>query len=122
MKAVEHIERPKHICDMSWLKKFGKNKSTDIIDCEPIDEHVLEMFEYTPHEVFLNDHISRETLSTFEISYWGNTNQIVIPHRDRHQNLIGIRGRYLDEEDVENIGKYVPLNIEGKFSKPQVIT
>lgn len=33
----------------------------------------------------------------------------------RHQNLIGIRGRYLDEEDVENIGKYVPLNIEGKF-------
>jgi len=68
MKAVEHIERPKHICDMSWLKKFGKNKSTDIIDCEP-----------------------------------------------RHQNLIGIRGRYLDEEDVENIGKYVPLNIEGKF-------
>lgn len=51
----------------------------------------------------------------FEISYWGNTNQIVIPHRDRHQNLIGIRGRYLDEEDVENIGKYVPLNIEGKF-------
>lgn len=52
MKAVEHIERPKHICDMSWLKKFGKNKSTDIIDCEPIDEHVLEMFEYTPHEVF----------------------------------------------------------------------
>lgn len=109
------IERPKHICDMSWLKKFGKNKSTGIIDCEPIDEHVLEMFEYTPHEVFLNDHISRETLSTFEISYWGNTNQIVIPHRDRHQNLIGIRGRYLDEEDVENIGKYVPLNIEGKF-------
>ena len=32
-----------------------------------MDEHVLEMFEYTPHEVFLNDHISRETLSTFEI-------------------------------------------------------
>lgn len=109
------IEKPKHICDMSWLKKFSKDKSTDIIDCKPIDEHVLEMFEYTPHETFLNDHISRETLSTFEISYWGNTNQIVIPHRDRHQNLIGIRGRYLDEEDVENIGKYVPLNIEGKF-------
>lgn len=114
-QAISHYEKPKHICDMSWLKKFEKSKSTGITDCVPIDEHVLEMFEYTPHEVFLNDHISRETLSTFEISYWGNTNQIVIPHRDRNQNLIGVRGRYLDEEDIENIGKYVPLNIEGHF-------
>lgn len=113
--AITTPDEPKHICDISWLKKFKKRKGSGVNDCRSIDEHILEMFEYTPHEAFLNDHISRETLSTFEISYWGNTNQIVIPHRDRHQNLIGIRGRYLDEEDVENIGKYVPLNIEGKF-------
>lgn len=115
MKPVEHIKIQKHICDMSWLKKFNKNKRFEIIDCNPINEHFLELFEYTPHEAFLNDHISRETLSMFEISYWGKTNQIVIPHRDRNQNLIGIRGRYLDDEDIENIGKYVPLNIENNF-------
>lgn len=113
--TVKSIEKTQQVCDISWLKKFGKSKDNNISDCPNIDEHVLEMFEYTPHELFLNDHISRETLSLFEISYWGNTNQIVIPHRDRNQNLIGIRGRYLDEEDIVTIGKYVPLNIEGKF-------
>lgn len=113
--TIEHKEEKVHTCDISWLKKFGKTRDNSITDCPEIDEHVLEMFEYTPHEIFLEDHISRETLSLFEISYWGNTNQIVIPHRDRNQKLIGIRGRYLDEEDVATIGKYVPLNIEGKF-------
>lgn len=113
--TLEKIDKPKQTCDISWLKKFGKVKNNDIMDCLGIDEHILEIFEYAPHEIFLNDFISRETLSLFEISYWGSTNQIVIPHRDRNQNLIGIRGRYLDEEDINNIGKYVPLNIEGKF-------
>lgn len=113
--TLEPTEKPKHICDISWLKKFGRARENGLSDCPTIDEHILEMFEYTPHEAFLNDNISRETLSLFEISYWGNTNQIVIPHRDRNQNLIGIRGRYLDEEDIDTIGKYVPLNIEGKF-------
>lgn len=113
--TLEVKERVQQVCDISWLKKFGKQKDNSISDCPHIDEHVLEMFEYTPHEMFLNDHISRETLSLFEISYWGNTNQIVIPHRDRNQNLVGIRGRYLDEEDIATIGKYVPLNVEGKF-------
>lgn len=103
-----------HRCDNSWLNKFKKATSS-LNECAPIDENILEIFEYTPHEMFLSDNISREVLSTFEISYWGNTNQIVIPHRDRNQRLIGIRGRYIDEEDVAAIGKYVPLNIEGRF-------
>lgn len=109
-KEISHYK-----CDNSWLNAFSKHKNRNINDCEPINEHILEMFEYTPHEAFLKDNISRETLSIFEISYWGKTNQIIIPHRDRHHNLIGVRGRYLDQEDIENIGKYVPLYVEGEF-------
>ena len=113
--GVEMPDKTDRIDDWNWLSKFNRKTNTRKKQCNPIDEHVLEMFDYTPHELFLNDHISREVLSEFEISYWGATNQIVIPHRDINGRLIGIRGRYLDQCDIDNIGKYVPLNIEGKF-------
>ena len=109
----------KVIDDFSWINNFRKEGKV-ATECEEVNEHVLEMFCYIPHEVFLNDHISPEVMSEFEISYWGLTNQIVLPHRDKDQRLIGVRGRYLDEEDVERIGKYVPLYVEGKFLRHEL--
>ncbi len=103
------------IDDWSFINKFKPKNKKQPPKLTPINEHILEMFSYTPHEMFLNDHISAEVLSEFEISYWGATNQIVLPHRDKTQSLVGIRGRYIDEADIEAIGKYVPLQIEGKF-------
>lgn len=104
------------IDDWSWIGKLRKDKQNmGIPVLEPINEKILEMFYYAPHKSFLEDNISREVLSEFEIGYWGKTNQIIIPHRDLNRRLIGIRGRFLNQEDINNIGKYVPLCIEGKF-------
>lgn len=90
------VEENHVIDDFKWINKFRKTNKVEMQQ-EEVDENILQMFDYRPHETFLNDHISAETLSEFEISYWGKTNQIVIPHRDKDQRLIGIRGRYLDE-------------------------
>lgn len=103
------------IDDWEFINKFRRHNKKDVPVLRGVNEHILEMFDYTPHEDFLNDHISSEVLSQFEISYWGATNQIVIPHRDLNSRLIGIRGRYLDPDDVNTIGKYVPLTVEGQF-------
>lgn len=113
------VEENHVIDDFKWINKFRKTNKVEMQQ-EEVDENILQMFDYRPHETFLNDHISAETLSEFEISYWGKTNQIVIPHRDKDQRLIGIRGRYLDEEDVKNIGKYVPLTVEGKILRHEL--
>jgi hypothetical protein len=107
------------IDDFEWinrLKSLKKNKR-EIPKLTEIDENILDIFCYYPHEEWLNDHISREALSRYEIGYYGLTNQITIPHRDKDNRLIGIRGRFLDQEDIDNIGKYVPLNIEGHILK-----
>lgn len=101
--------------DWDIIKKFKQKRNKELPQLKERNEHILEMFDYTPHEVFLNDHISRETLSEFEISYWGLTNQIVIPHRDKQGRLIGVRGRFLDQVDIDAVGKYVPLEVEGEF-------
>lgn len=101
------------------LKSVKKNRREVPILSE-ISENILDTFYYAPHEDWLNDNISREALSRYEIGYYGLTNQIVIPHRDKDNRLVGIRGRYLDESDIERVGKYVPLQISGKFLSHQL--
>lgn len=104
------------ISDFNWINKLQsiKRNSKSIPTLSEINENILEIFYYVPHQEWLNDNISREALSRFEIGYYGLTNQITIPHRDINNRLIGIRGRFLDQEDIDTIGKYVPLQIGGK--------
>ena len=59
-------------------------------------------------------------MGRFGIGYYGLTNQITIPHYDINERLIGVRGRYLDKIDVELLGKYVPLQISGKWLSHQL--
>jgi len=53
-------------------------------------------------------------MKTFNILYYDRQNKIVIPHYDMNNNLIGIRGRALNEEDLV-YGKYMPIQIEGQM-------
>lgn len=104
------------ITDFEWINRFKRLKNKEVVDnLVPINENILDIFYYAPHEEWLKDGISREALSRYEIGYYGLTNQIIIPHRDIDSRLIGIRGRYLDDEDVERLGKYLPLFIGGRF-------
>jgi len=103
--------------DFEWINKLNSLsiKSITIPEFKPLNEELLEIFCYVPHETWLKDHISREAMSRYEISYYGLNNSIIIPHRDRHNQLIGVRQRFLDAEDVETLGKYMPLQLNGKF-------
>lgn len=112
----ENDNKTSVITDFNWinrLQQIKKNKKS-IPNLTEISENILEVFYYAPHQDWLNDNISREALSRYEIGYYGLTNQITIPHRDMNNRLIGIRGRFLDQEDIETIGKYVPLQINGR--------
>ena len=64
---------------------------------------------------WLEDNISIEAMDKFNILYSISQNKIIIPHYDIEGNLIGIRGRALNKWDIENLGKYMPVQIEGKW-------
>ena len=66
---------------------------------------------------WLNDGISREAMDKFNIRYSISQNKIIIPHRDIDGRLIGIRGRALNEWEVENVGKYMPIKLEQTWYK-----
>ena len=78
---------------------------------------VLDVFtKFYPTE-WLNDGISKEAMDKFNILYSISQNKIIIPHYDLNGRLIGIRGRALNEYEVENYGKYMPVKLENTWYK-----
>lgn len=76
---------------------------------------ILEVFtKYYPIE-WLRDSISQEAMDKYNILYSISQNKIIIPHYDVDGDLVGIRGRALNAEDIETWGKYMPVQIEGKW-------
>ena len=80
---------------------------------------IIECFtKYYPVE-WLSDGITKETMERFNIRYDSVGNKVVIPHYNVDGQLVGIRGRALNKWEEENIGKYFPIQVEGKiYSHP----
>ena len=58
-------------------------------------------------------------MDKYNIRFSPSQNKIIIPHYDEQGRLIGIRGRALNLEDIEQWGKYMPVMIENKiYSHP----
>lgn len=76
---------------------------------------IIDVFiKYYPIE-WLNDGITQEAMDKFNIRFSPTQNKIIIPHYDSGGRLIGIRGRALNEWEIENVGKYLPIQIENKW-------
>lgn len=80
-------------------------------------KNVLDCFvKHYPPE-WLNDGITKEAMDAFDISYSIAHNKIIIPHYDIEGRMVGIRGRALNDWEVENVGKYAPIHIEQTWYK-----
>ena len=108
----EGFTKPKYV---SLRSKFTKQNKD--IQLPKYEEGVLDCFVKTYPVEWLNDNISRAAMDKYEISYSISQNKIIIPHRDASGRLVGIRGRALNEWEVENVGKYMPVQIESIWYK-----
>ena len=81
------------------------NYPNGIIDC---------FTKFYPSE-WLNDGITKKSMDKFNIRYSVSQNKIIIHHYNPKGELVGIRGRALNEWEIENVGKYMPVQIEGKW-------
>lgn len=86
-------------------------------ELEVYSSNVLDCFVKRYPIEWINDGISKEAMDKFNILYSISQNKIIIPHYDINNNLVGIRGRALNEWEVENFGKYMPIQIEGVWYK-----
>lgn len=107
--------------DLAWMnriKSFKNKKVNSIPNLKEISENYLELFWYNPDPLqdWINEGISTEALSRYEIGWYGLTNQITIPVRDSNEKLIGIRCRNLNPLDVAK-AKYDNMVINGQKLK-----
>lgn len=109
-------------CSASKVQGVDSYKSIRT-DYEPRQARELEIYPKGILDVFvkqypiewLKDHISREAMDKYDIRYSISQNKIIIPHYNINGDLVGIRGRALNQEDIDNFGKYMPVQIEGKW-------
>lgn len=107
-------EKTQKIDDWTWINRLKSvKKRNGVPQLTEINEHILEIFCPYPHEAWLEEGISKESMRKYQISYWVKENKIIIPHRDINGRLIGIRGRALNQEDLDAKRKYMPITIEG---------
>lgn len=75
------------------------------------DDNILNVFSNYKPQIWLDEGISEKSMEYYNIKYSISQNKIIIPHYDENNNLIGIRGRALNDEDIK-LGKYMPITIE----------
>ena len=108
----EGFDTPKY---ESLRNKYGRVKQE--VELPEYNAGALDTFiKYYPPE-WLADGISREAMDKFGIRYSISQNKIIIPHYDVGGRLVGIRGRALNEWEVENVGKYMPVRLEQTWYK-----
>lgn len=109
--------RPKEDFDTtqyhSLKERYQIKKKT--VELQQYSNGILDIFMKNYPVEWLNDGISRRAMDKYNIKYSVSQNKIIIPHYDINNNLIGIRGRALNEWEIENIGKYMPIQIEKKW-------
>lgn len=81
---------------------------------ETYPKNLVNFFTNVYYKGWLEEGITKEAMNRFNIKFSVRDDQVIIPHYDIDGNLIGIRGRNLDEEKIA-IGKYVPVKIEGRY-------
>ena len=95
--------------------KYGQKRK--IIELPEYPKGVLDVFIKEYPSQWIEEGISKEAMDKFNIKFSISQNKIIIPHYDVKGRLIGIRGRALNEWEVENIGKYMPVQIEQTWYK-----
>lgn len=106
--------------DWEWINRHRKQTKVDM-ELPSYDEKVLDVFLPYPHEEWLDEGISYETHEKFNIGYYIREEKISIPHYDINNRLIGLRGRAMNQEDIDNGKKYMPLMIGNKMYNHQTM-
>lgn len=111
----EEIEDWKILANYDKIQEIDlKTQKTEIL-LKEYDPSILDRFNYTIKiEPWLKEGISQEVLNQAHIGYYLGDDQITIPHFDKDNRFVGLRGRSMCKEEAELYGKYRPMKINGQ--------
>lgn len=115
----EIVDENFHNEEWKILANYDRIKSIEtkdyLVNLKAYDKSILNNFNYSVRiKPWEDDGISLEAIKAANVGFFPGGDQITIPHFDKNNNLIGIRGRTLCNEEAEKYGKYRPLIINKK--------
>lgn len=96
---------------VSIAEKYERNKENVL---KTISSNVLQSFTDYYAKEWLAEGITPQECKKFNIKFSISQNKIIIPHYNINGELIGIRGRALNEEEIKEKGKYRPITVQGQ--------
>lgn len=81
------------------------------IQLKEYDKIILDRFSKIKIQPWIDEGIKQGVMTKNKIMYYPGQDQIVIPHYDIDGRFIGLRGRFLGEEESKQYGKYRPLRV-----------
>lgn len=98
---------PADMVDTGFIKKFKKKEPEHKLSAIPTI--VLNRYYNLQHKLWVEDGISLKTMRKFDILFSIRENKIIIPHFDIENRLLGVRGRALNQDEIDNGKKYMPV-------------
>ena len=110
------LDKQDSLSDWKTLDSYDRITKLEVkdyrVNLKPYDDSILKNLNYNVRiKPWEDEGISREVMRRTHIGYFPPTGQITIPHYDKNNNFIGLRGRTLVKEDAERYGKYRPMVI-----------
>ena len=116
------LENKKNIIsDWEFLNNLPIDMSSkkNNVEFDFYNDNILNTFQDKYYQGWINEGISIESMKKYKIKYSVIQQKIVIPHYSINNELLGIRGRTLDNEEAELYGKYTPIKIgDIQYSHP----
>lgn len=105
--------------DLTYMQNFDRINNieleTQIVELKSYEDTLLKNLPHPIIQPWVEDNITPEIMSYYEICFDPKNQGIVIPHRDQKGRLIGIRERTLIQENAERYGKYLPMKVGNKM-------
>ncbi len=105
--TIKRINKPT-ICDWSNLERFARFKSTGST-LTPYNKRILNQLDKRIPQQWIDEGISPETMAKYRIGYYERTGATTIPCFDKQGQLVGIRVRNWNEQELAAGRKYTPL-------------
>lgn len=112
-----------HVDDFENLLRYNRPLSartsgSSFYEYPNLDDNFLNFFENRRIKMWESDGINYNAIQKYNIKFYPYRNKIVIPHYNVEGELIGVRTRNVEEDDIR-YGKYVPLYLAGRlYSHP----
>lgn len=104
--------------DWKIFSRYDKINDIDTtnkeIQLEKYNESILKHYPQPLIIPWFKEGINKEVCDYMDIRYNPENGTILIPHKDEHNRLVGVRQRTLVQED-EKYGKYRPTKLKGQL-------